>query len=989
MAVDGNIKLGVDLVANNKSLNELKSDVDNALSTKNSLSSLDDYINKFNELKSSVDNLYDKVSGKIVSEEDSETMFKLRDALTEVRSQIINIGDTRLLNDEEVDKVEQFEYATRYISEYAKDLASGMLMSSVNGTTLEEALELGYQNIQRGNEETRKFNQQLEKSKQTGKSISQLLELPRLDTAPYAELKTYLGDVKKTLSTGLDGNGLKLTNEQMLELYNNSKLVEDTMKRIQTGYQPNQYNQPIGPMTQAQEVTVANIPELPSTTTAPYAELDMYLKSIKNILSTGIGNAGIELTDEEMRQLAQNASVVKQTMSEIKFPEEPQSQVANLSVLVNKFGSNAGKVFAKFVNVAKKTFDKVGKQSQGVFKKFLMIGLGVRGIMALLRRLRTMVITSIKDLAKGDPTGEFAKSLNKLTMAFNTLKANIGIAFQPLLQVVMPILTQLINYVNEATTSLAKFFATLTGQDYIYKFTANNTDLAKSTKEVGKSAKKANKQLAQYDKLIVIAQDTDSGSDSGTTDTSAGTYNKVGLGDSFNELAQMVKDAWANADFTNLGAMLGQKIQDGLNSIDWETIKSTAQKIGQSIATFLNGLISPETFSAITRTLAEGLNTVVLFFKSFGESFDWENLGTSIASGLSTFFTTFDFYGFAQTISVYLNGILDTIIAFLMGMDWEAVGQSVIALIAGIDWAGLFDRLLTIIGGILVGAFGILDGIFGDGLNAIADKISDGMMYWTTLFTNFRLFILEVVTKIVKYFKDNFGNLGTSASAPFISLKDKVVSALTSLKSSVSTLFTDIKTKITSIWDSVKTYVTDKVTSIKNSITSAFTGAKNTLSTIFETIKSKVTSVFDSMKTNIKTKINGILTNIQNGINRVIGGINSLISKINSSSKALRDYLGWGSVKSIKTVSIPKLAKGAVIPPNREFMAVLGDQKSGVNIETPLKTMIEAFNTALDSRGSGTNQPIILQVNGRQMAQVVWDENAKRYKQTGSYGLNY
>lgn len=947
MAVDGNIKLGVDLVADTKSLSDLQSQIRKNLDMRGATSP-----KVIEDLKNSFAELYDIMSNTSL-----------------VKSNIF-VDDTITSGASKVTKsLEEFSL------EYKKILGD-----------FSQPLDIA----------------QLESFSTKVSSLAGVVE--------HLQMLLWQRHTKEEI---LDSDSLRQTDSQLQELLTHITQLSSRARE------------------QASNQSLINSQEL------SYAI--MALKDAKEHLRE-LNSGDILFTDVEYQETVNEIETLKQKIDELKakMSEKPESSVLSeatsetetsqlepvtqdigkvtdnvnglnssissvVSIINTQLGSSLTKfcqvglsAFKKVASSAQSAFSKIGKQSGSLVKKLLMVGLGVRGIMALIRKLRTMVITSIKDLAKGDPTGEFAKSLNKLTMAFNTLKANIGIAFQPLLQVVMPILTQLINYVNEATTSLAKFFATLTGQDYIYKFTANNTDLAKSTKEVGKSAKKANKQLAQYDKLIVIAQDTDSGSGSGATDTSAGTYNKVGLGDSFNELAQMVKDAWANADFTTLGAMLGQKIQDGLNSIDWESIKRTAQKIGQSIATFLNGLISPETFSAITRTLAEGLNTVVTFFKSFGEAFDWENLGTSIASGLSTFFTTFDFYGFAQTISTYLNGILDTIIAFLMNMDWEAVGQSIIALIAGIDWAGIFDKLFTIIGGLAVGIVGILEGIFGDGLYAIGegffsiiDKISDGIDYFMTLFTNFRLFILEVVLNIVKYFKDHLGNLGTSASAPFISLKDKVVSALTSLKSSVSTIFTDIKTKITSIWDSVKTSVTDKVTSIKNVMTSAFTGAKNTLNTIFETIKSKVTSVFDSMKTNIKTKINGILTNIQNGINRVIGGINSLISKINGSSKALRDYLGWGSVKSIKTVSIPKLAKGAVIPPNREFMAILGDQKSGVNIETPLKTMIEAFNAALDSRGSGTNQPIILQVNGRQMAQVVWDENAKRYKQTGSYGLNY
>lgn len=64
--------------------------------------------------------------------------------------------------------------------------------------------------------------------------------------------------------------------------------------------------------------------------------------------------------------------------------------------------------------------------------------------------------------------------------------------------------------------------------------------------------------------------------------------------------------------------------------------------------------------------------------------------------------------------------------------------------------------------------------------------------------------------------------------------------------------------------------------------------------------------------------------------------------------------------------SLPRLAQGAVIPPNKEFMAVLGDQKHGTNIETPLETMMQAFNAALDARG---NQNININFTGS-LAQV-------------------
>lgn len=79
---------------------------------------------------------------------------------------------------------------------------------------------------------------------------------------------------------------------------------------------------------------------------------------------------------------------------------------------------------------------------------------------------------------------------------------------------------------------------------------------------------------------------------------------------------------------------------------------------------------------------------------------------------------------------------------------------------------------------------------------------------------------------------------------------------------------------------------------------------------------------------------------------------------------------GFGSpsrAPSISRVSAPALARGAVIPPNKEFLAVLGDQKSGTNIETPLATMVEAFKQAIAESGGGATT-VVIQLDGKEIA---------------------
>lgn len=99
--------------------------------------------------------------------------------------------------------------------------------------------------------------------------------------------------------------------------------------------------------------------------------------------------------------------------------------------------------------------------------------------------------------------------------------------------------------------------------------------------------------------------------------------------------------------------------------------------------------------------------------------------------------------------------------------------------------------------------------------------------------------------------------------------------------------------------------------------------------------------------------INGIISMFEMMINWIVDGLNKI-------SFDIPDWLGGGTFginlprANFGRVSIPRLAQGAVIPPNKEFLAVLGDQKQGTNIETPLATMVQAFNMALNSRGNDT-----------------------------------
>ena len=144
----------------------------------------------------------------------------------------------------------------------------------------------------------------------------------------------------------------------------------------------------------------------------------------------------------------------------------------------------------------------------------------------------------------------------------------------------------------------------------------------------------------------------------------------------------------------------------------------------------------------------------------------------------------------------------------------------------------------------------------------------------------------------------------------------------------------------------------------------------------------------------VKDGINTMLKFVEGLVNGFISGINMMIDALNKLSFTVPDWVpGFGgeefgfNITPIKKVSLPRLAEGGVIPPNSEFLAILGDQKRGMNIETPLQTMTDAFDKSfarnMGKLGGGGAATVILQIDGREFARVMAPYNAGETSRLG------
>ena len=135
-----------------------------------------------------------------------------------------------------------------------------------------------------------------------------------------------------------------------------------------------------------------------------------------------------------------------------------------------------------------------------------------------------------------------------------------------------------------------------------------------------------------------------------------------------------------------------------------------------------------------------------------------------------------------------------------------------------------------------------------------------------------------------------------------------------------------------------------------------------------------------------KTIMNGLISGVEAGINWVLGGIGDLVNSITGILNKIPGVnigrVNWGNVH------IPRLAQGAVIPANREFLAVLGDQKRGTNIEAPADLIRQIVREEVGQASGSTHVTIVLDsVDGKKLFDAIVKENNSVIRATGASPL--
>ena len=547
-----------------------------------------------------------------------------------------------------------------------------------------------------------------------------------------------------------------------------------------------------------------------------------------------------------------------------------------------------------------------------------------------------------------DWMGEVVKSNSEASASLARLKGALLTLAQPLVNVIIPAFTAFVNVLTKVVSVLAAGVSSLFGTTAKQSAEAakNLYNEQKALKATGSAAKKAAGQLASFDEINKLtSNDSGGGSSSGISPDFSALEKGIDLTGKIGEIT-----AFVSASLLALGAILtfsGANIPLGLGLM-------AAGAVGLAA-------VAKENWDYISSQLMAHMNDI---------------LGDIMAGG-----------GILAVIGLVLlfTGHVG------IGLALFLAGAAAFATAASFQWGGIEQDIKTVIGKItlvLGGALLVLGAVLTfTGVNlplgialmaaGAAGLITSAVLNWDKITGTLK----PVISKIMTAVGGSLLVLGAIFAFSGINIPLGIAMLLAGGASLISVgalNWNAILDKFKEIWKGIKNWWNTDVAEF-------FTA--------------------EYWKNVMKKIGTGIVSVFYGAVNVVIRGINWLISKLNTISFAVPEWVpliggkkfGF-NISKVKEIAIPRLAAGAVIPPNREFMAVLGDQKSGRNLEAP-ESLIRQIVREESGGGSGDVSGIlyaileairegkVLSCDDKTLAAVVGRAQARQMRAKGGGSL--
>lgn len=632
---------------------------------------------------------------------------------------------------------------------------------------------------------------------------------------------------------------------------------------------------------------------------------------------------------------SQYASITDKVIKQTEALDAAKTKAGELvQQITNASGASAR--MAEASARVEKSMSKFGNRISGLFKRALVFTVLSRG----LSQLRSWLSETIMQ-------NEAARA------SIAQLKAALLTLAQPILEVVIPVFVKLVNILAQVVTAIAKFFGMLSGKSWSAQKSAAQglNEEQKALEGVGSAAEDASKSMASFDEINQITSNQASG---GGGTSGAGASSGI------------------TPDFSNLD-LAEDKLNDILGIVGAIAAGLLAWKIASMFTDDLGKI------GGIALAAAGAFALVYFWLDAWNNGIDMTNfLGmlaglAALAGGLAIAFGPI-----AAGIALVVGGLAMLVVGIKDVIDNGFTLENTLTIIAGLLAAGIGIGILTgnwiplLIAGIvsILVALVSFTGHGEDLINGLKNVIDGFGKFFKGVFTGDMKLAAEGAKQIWNGLKQTWNAIVNSikdAWSAFIKWLQEKNPALAAIFETIGKLFSDQYNAWKKILSGLITF-----------LTGVFTGDW----------KKAWNGVLDILK----GIWNLIVGTVEGAINFIIDGINLLISALNKIQFNMPEWVPLIGGKSfginitpVSRVALPRLASGAVIPPNREFMAVLGDQKSGTNIETPLSTMVQAFKQAMnETGGAGARQmTIVLQLDRRELGRAIYQLNNEETQRVG------
>lgn len=425
----------------------------------------------------------------------------------------------------------------------------------------------------------------------------------------------------------------------------------------------------------------------------------------------------------EADQLKQDIRDYRDSLSEVpekfsRMREAAKKAFNAISTGLSTIGKIGKKAFSGIFSIAKKMFSSITsgtKKSNGLFSTFASRLKGIALSLLIFNWISKGFNAMISGMKKGFEnlagySDSYAQSVQNMKNAMSTFGNQFAAAFAPIVQMVIPWLTQLINTLSKAMTYVAQFFAVLGGKSTFTKAKQVQDAYNKSLGGTAKAADKARGALAKFDDLDVLEKQEDtSGGGGDSENTGADMFEEAPIENSILDLFQTLKDFIYSEDWEGLGTYIASSLNTGLQKvydiINWENVGPQITYFVTAFTSAFNGLVDGFDWDLLGKTIGAGINTMVNSLTLLISGIDWVALGAGLAAGLNGLANEVDFTNVGNLIGLKFMVLPSILLGFVANLDWAVIGTEIGNALNGMVGAIDLSQIGTLLGTGLTGLF--------------------------------------------------------------------------------------------------------------------------------------------------------------------------------------------------------------------------------------------------------------------------------------------